>query len=455
MKAAGLCAAGTAAAGDLALGNGLLSGRRPNGRKPNIIFILADDYGIGEVGCYGADHYLTPHIDRLAKRGIRFTHAYTPSLCGPSRATIMTGRYLFRTGATNQRTTGEMKASVETFIPVVLKQAGYVSSCIGKWGQLPLGPAEFGFDDYLRYSGSGIYWNTQANGKTYIVNGEKKTLGDNEYMPDLMHAHMVNFISQHRDQPFYVFYSLSHVHGQILPTPDSVQGRGDDYTDNVSYMDKLVGKLVDELERLELRERTVVVFFGDNGTAGGRAKRATIGGRTMDSNKGSMQEGGNRVPLIVSWPGAAPEGTVTDHLMDSSDLLPTFAELAEAPLPEGKVIDGQSFASTLLGGTEPHREWVFLQLARQWYVRDAGWKLNQAGELFDMKDAPFTEKAVPVDTKDPDAVAARQRLQKALDELNPAGGYLDEGDGSGRHANKAKKRAAKQAAKEAQKKSKN
>ena len=107
-------------------------------KKPNIIFILADDLGIGDVGCYGADIYKTPNIDKLASQGIRFTNAFTAPLCGPSRATILTGRHLFRTGATNQDATGEMKPSVETFMPAYLKQAGYVSTAIGKWGQLPL-----------------------------------------------------------------------------------------------------------------------------------------------------------------------------------------------------------------------------------------------------------------------------------------------------------------------------
>ncbi|MEI8021928.1 MAG: sulfatase-like hydrolase/transferase, partial [Schlesneria sp.] len=128
---------------------------------PNIIFILADDYGTGEVGCYGADNYKTPYIDALATGGMRFTRAYTAPLCGPSRALILTGRYPFRTGATNQDATGRMSPDRETMMPKILKQAGYVTSCVGKWGQLPLGPSEFGFDDYLKFKGSGAYWNTQ------------------------------------------------------------------------------------------------------------------------------------------------------------------------------------------------------------------------------------------------------------------------------------------------------
>jgi arylsulfatase A len=408
--------------------------------KPNIIFILADDLGIGEVSAYGADNYKTPNIDRLASGGVRFTHAYTPSLCGPSRATILTGRYLFRTGATNQDSTGRMKPSVETMMPKILKPAGYVTAAIGKWGQLPLGPADFGFDDYLKFTGSGIYWNTQDKGKSYLLNGQQKPLRDQEYMPDVMHQHLVDFLTRHKDEPFYVYYSMSHVHAEILPTPDSAPGSKDHYADNVAYMDKLVGKLIAELERLKLREKTLVVFFGDNGTATGRADRATVGGRRLAGHKGTMQEGGSLEPLIVNWPGTTPAGRICDDLVDSSDFLPTFAALAGARLPEKAVLDGRSFAAQVRGEQGQPRDWIFIQLARMWYTRDAAWKLNQAGELYDMANAPFEEKLVADDTKDPAAIAARQRLQAALDRLNPAGGILDDGDGTGRHANRERNR---------------
>lgn len=444
IKTAGLIAAGTAATQHHLFGSELLSKYMSAGKKPNIIFILADDLGIGEVGCYGADNYKTPHIDELARGGTRFTHAYTPSLCGPSRATILTGRYLFRTGATNQDSTGLMKPAVETMMPNVLKSAGYVTAAIGKWGQLPLEPSDFGFDYYLKFKGSGVYWNTQEKGRTYLVNGEERPLRDKEYLPDVMHDHVVNFMTKHRNDPFYIYYAMSHIHGEILPTPDSTPENKDFYTDNVAYMDKLVGKLVEELERLKLRENTLLVFFGDNGTAGGHADRATIGGRRLSGQKGSMLEGGSLEPLIVNWPGVTPAGKVSHDMIDSSDFVPTFAEVAGAGLPRNTVIDGRSFSARIHGEQGQPRDWVYLQLAGQWYTREAGWKLNQAGELFDMSNAPFEEKLVAADTTDPAAMAARRRLQAALDQLNPAGGILDNGDGSGRHANKKKKQAAPQ-----------
>jgi arylsulfatase A len=425
----------------------LVAAAAPTPAKPNIIFILADDYGIGEVGCYGSDNYKTPNIDALARGGTRYTHGYTISLCGPSRAQILTGRYGFRTGGSNQDAVGEISPAKETLIPSVLKPAGYVTTMIGKWSQFSRQPSDFGFDDYLRYAGSGAYWNTQERVKTYVVNGETRPLRDKEYMPDLMHRHLIDFITKHRDRPFYVHYSLSHTHSDILPTPDSAPDSKDHYTDNVVYMDKLVGKLMAELDRLKLREKTLVIFFGDNGTTGGRSDRATIGGRRLAGAKGSMLDGGGRVPMIVSWPGVNPAGRVSADLVDSSDFLPTFAALAGAKLPENTVIDGRSFAAQLRGEKGEPRPWVFHQLARNWYVREAGWKLNQAGELFDMSDAPFAEKLVAAGTKDVAAVAARKRLQAALDQLNPAGGIPDTGDESGRHAKNVERKSKREKAK--------
>lgn len=443
IKTAGWIAAGNAVARNLLLGAQAPSGTPQPGRKPNIVFVLADDLGIGNVSCYGADSFKTPNIDRLARGGMRFTHGYTPPLCGPSRAVIMTGRYAFRTGATNQDSTGLMKPSVETFMPKILKPAGYVTASVGKWGQLPLGPAEFGFDEYLKFTGSGVYWNTQDKGKNYTVNGRVLSLRDREYLPDVMHKFLVDFMTRNREKPFYAYYSLSHVHAEILPTPDSAKDSKDLYSDNISYMDKLVGKLVADLERLKLRDNTMIVFVGDNGTGGAYADESRIGGRRLSGEKNSMLEGGALVPLIVNWPGKTPTGKVSADMIDSSDFFPTLAEVAGAKLPEKTIIDGRSFAPQLHGQKGQPRDWIFIQLAGMWYARETGWKLNQTGELFDMSHAPFEEPKVAADTKDPVAIAARKRLQAALDKLNPAGGILDDGDGTGRHANRETNRKKK------------
>ena len=334
--------------------------------------------------------------------------------------------------------TGEMSPAVETMMPKILKQAGYTSSMIGKWGQLPLGPAEFGFDDYLRFFGSGVYISTDEKKQKYVLNGQESILKDKEYMPDLMHTHVEEFLSKHTKDPFYLYYSLVHVHGEIIATPDTKPGTTefkDLYADNINYMDKLVGKLLRTLDSLKLRDNTLIVFMGDNGTAGQAAAIGTVNGKKIIGKKGTMQEGGSLVPLIANWPSTIKKGSVSKDLIDATDLIPTFAEIAGAPLPTNNILDGKSFPYQLKGGKGSPRDWIFTELGNDWYVRSANWKLNRAGKLFDMRNAPFEEKEVAIDDSNK---AEKDKLQNVLDSLNPAGGILDKGDGSGRHATKVK-----------------
>jgi arylsulfatase A len=420
-------------------------------RKPNIIFILADDLGIGNVSCYGADNFKTPNIDALAKSGVRFEHCYACPLCGPSRALLMTGRYAYHTGMTGNDSGPLLKPGAEVMMPSILKPAGYVTAMCGKWSQLPLQPSDWGFDEYLRFQGSGKYWNTQAGNKFYTVNGRQVELKDGEYLPDTMHHFVVDFITRHHDQPFFLYYAMSHVHREILRTPDSAPDSKDLYRDNVAYMDKLVGQLLAELDRLKLRDNTLIVFAGDNGTAPGEAARSTInGGKTLSGCKGTMLECGALVPCCASWPGRTPVGKVAPNFIDLADFLPTFAEITGAKLPADRVIDGRGFAPQLLGHSDAWpRDWIFVELGRQWYDRDLGWKLNQSSDLFDMRNAPYAEPLVATNTQDLAAIAARQRLQAILDQLNPAGGIVDPGDGSGKHANKKNKAGKKPGKKKA------
>jgi len=407
-------------------------------KKPNIIFILADDLGIDGVGAYGADFFKTPVIDKLAKEGIRYTNAYTVPLCGPSRALLMTGRYGFRTGAVNQDMVSDIKPSAETMMPAILKKAGYTTSMIGKWGQLPSDPAAFGFDDYLRFFGSGVYVSRPDKKDKYVINGKEALLKKQEYMPDLMHDHLVDFMAKHKTDPFYLYYSLTHVHGEIIATPDSKSGTTDYkelYADNIAYMDKLVGKLIHALDSLKLRDNTLIVFMGDNGTAGQAAGIGRVNGKKIIGKKGSMQEGGSLVPMIVNWPGVIKKPGVSTSLIDAADFVPTFAEIAGAALPTNNVLDGKSFAYQLRGGKGTAREWIFTGLGNDWYVRSANWKLMRSGDLYDMRKAPFEEPLAVMDEK---TTIEKQKLQAVLNQLNPGAGILDNGDGSGRHAEKTK-----------------
>ena len=448
--------------------------------RPNIIFILADDLGFAEIGCNGADNYKTPNIDALAKGGARFNHFYTAPLCGPSRALILTGRYGFRTGAVTQDACALIPRAgekAEIMIPTLLKRAGYNTAMIGKWGQLsPSGdPSQWGFDHVMTFKSSGIYWNrstakkllsayqldgekgtsdgVRAEPGPYTINGKSYSLGDNEYLPDPLHKNALEFINANtaKKQPFFLYYSLSHVHGQILPTPDSKPAEPGDtgeqrlaqvYKDNVSYLDKLVGNLMLELDRLDIRKNTLIAFMGDNGTAKAHADHATIGGRRLSGQKGEMTEGGGLVPMIIHWQGKIDPGMVVESMSDASDLLPTFADAASAALPEARIFDGKSRLPELANNKAPARSWIFNQLGSAWYVREAGWKLNEKGELFDMSEAPFKETLVTISQSNGLALAARERLNDAIAQLNPEDGIKGEGSGRGDKSKKEEKKKA-------------
>jgi arylsulfatase A len=207
---------------------------------------------------------------------------------------------------------------------------------------------------------------------------------------------------------------MSHMHTILAPTPDSPKGSTNIYGDNVSYMDKLVGKLVAELDRLKLREKTLIIFTGDNGTAEGAAHAGNIDNETITGAKGSMLEGGSRVPLIVNWPLTTPAGKTSKDLIDFSDFYVTLAEVAGAKLPEHVTLDGRSFLPQIKGQAGNPREWVYVELDGKRYVRTMRWKLTGDGELFDMKEAPSKEIPVPATATDADAVAARKHLQEVL-----------------------------------------
>jgi arylsulfatase A len=415
--------------------------------RPNIVLIFGDDAGIDVFGCYGSDRgkSLTPNIDALAKTGARFDRCYSTPLCGPSRCVIMTGRYGFRTGGLTNQTAGQPRSNDEPAIARVLKQAGYATAMAGKWRQMGETPGDWGFDEYITDpTAGGWYWKTN-----YTKNGKEVTFDKEVYYPDHGSDFALDFIRRNKDKPFYFYLSEHLIHGPILRTPDSKDGvpAKQHYDDNIAYLDKTVGKLVAEIDKLGLREKTVILFTTDNGTATVGYTDAhdpdkttgKIGGRAVHGHKGQLLEGGSRVPLIASWKGTLPAGKVSSDLIDFSDLLPTFADLAGATLPSGVKFDGKSFAPQLRGQAVQPREWIFVQLGNGWYVRDDGWKLNEKGELFSMKDAPYVEAPVPADSADPAAQAARKRLQAVLAELNPVGGKkVPAGDGATKKKNRKK-----------------
>lgn len=394
----------------------LLLAASPSNDRPNIIFIFADDIGISGFSCTGGQ-FKTPHVDALAKEGLLFENCFSMPLCGPSRAAVMTGRYGFRTGVVDNNTGGKATPQKETSVARALRQAGYATAVAGKWRQLqylstPEEARAWGFDEFMVWydkKGGERYWDPHYN-----HNG-KEVEGKGKYGPDLLHEFVVDFATRHKDRPFFVYYPMPHVHAPILRTPDTPEGqeKGKLLADNVAYMDKLVGKLAAEIDRLGLGEKTLIAFTGDNGSPGG----GSVHNRRIDGGKGSLKEGGTRVPLVCRWKGTTPAGTVCKDLVDFTDFFATFADLAGAPQPEGVTLDSRSFAPQLKGQPGQPREWVYVQLRDQRYVRDARWKLYGDGAFCDLKEAPWREIPVAASGEDAEASAARRRLQAVLDRL--------------------------------------
>jgi len=382
--------------------------------RPNIILVLSDDVGLSRIGCYGGGPFKTPHLDRLAATGLRFERCYSMPLCGPSRAMLLTGKYPFRTGATHNGNS-EINPAVHPTLPLVLQRAGYATCAIGKLGQSApaedaAAPKRLGFDESMLWMGRGTpdrYWNPRYYRNGAVVQGRPE-----QYGPDLTHEFLVDFMKRHRDRPFFVYYSAVLTHGPFARTPDSKDDKNL-VLDMVAYLDKQMGRLVSDLEQLQLRDNTIFLFTSDNGPYG--QPLGTIRGRPMLGAKCDLTEGGVREPLIVNCPGRVPSGKVCADLTDLTDFFPTMLELAGTKPPAGLKLDGHSIAPQILGKLGRPRPWVYAQVGRDYFIADQRYKLYGDGRFVDISDSPVAEKSVP--ESDPDAAAAKRRLQDSLAEL--------------------------------------
>jgi arylsulfatase A len=397
--------------------------------KPNVILIMADDLGYECLSCYGGLSYKTPFLDELARTGVRFENCHSQPLCTPSRVKIMTGRYNFR----NYKKFGEFDFKERTFAHV-MKSAGYATCIAGKWqlkGRGAAGPYDAGFDEYCLWHMEDAF---AQKGSRYrspkIIKNRRVLQGlDGKYGPDVFCDYIFDFIERHKRKTFFVYYPMALVHGPFVPTPDSadwVQSthkRDEKYfADMVAYMDKIVARIVRGLGELGLRENTLILFTGDNGTS--RSITSTMSNRIIKGGKGRTVDAGTHVPLIVNWKGTTPAGKVCGDLVDFSDFLPTLAEAAGASLPKGVTIDGWSFLPQLRGQRGNPREWIFChydpehggrKLKR--FIRDKRWKLYHTGELFDVQADPLEHNPILPGQGDKQAAAARRRLEAVLDSI--------------------------------------
>lgn len=387
--------------------------------RPNIVFIMADDLGEEVIGAYGGQSFDTPNVDALAETGTRFTHAYSTPVCSPSRATLLTGRYIFR----YPHEWGHLPPSEVTF-GNVMRDAGYATAAAGKWQMAlledkPLQPRKEGFN---RYS----FWAWHEGPRYYdpLIWEDGALVDDaidHRYGPDVYADFLLDHIkrNQGEHQRFFVYFPLTLPHfaktDGPYEEPPGPDGEYQTYAELVSEMDRIVGRVVHAIERMGLREQTLILFTGDNGTP--ERVTVTANGREVQGGKGRMTNAGTHVPLIASWPGHVPSGGVSNALIDFADVLPTFAELAGAPLPQDRTIDGVSFVPQLLGRDEPHRPWIYTEWDGERWARDRTWKLYGSGELYHVADDPQEQHPIRPEDDTEAAAEARKKLQRAFEQL--------------------------------------
>lgn len=398
-------------------------GQAAEPQRPNIIFILADDLGYGDVGAYGQKLIRTPRIDQLAREGMRFTQFYSgaPS-CAPSRCVLMTGKH---TGHARIRANSDKSLLPEDAVfTQVLKASGYATGVVGKWGlgldRSPGAPWLKGVDEFFGYLNQ---THAHTHYPDYLWKNDRKIdIPENRdgarkvYSHDLFAGEALDFIRRHKDQPFFLYGAFTLPHAEVAVPDDSLAEYRGKWPEPkpfagaktykaqkepravraamITRFDRDVGRIMDLLDELKIADRTLVIFTSDNGpiTAGGQDPEFFDSNGPLRDLKFTLYEGGIRVPFIARWKGKIAAGQDSPHLGDFADMFPTFAELAGAKAPGG--IDGVSIVPTLLGrpaNQQARREYLYWEAAPQQAVRMGDWKLvraapEKAPELYNLAD---------------------------------------------------------------------
>ena len=413
--------------------------------KPNIIYILADDLGYGDLSCYGQTKFSTPNIDRLASKGMLFTQHYSGStVCAPSRSTLMTGMHTGHTIIRGNKVRrnkeelleGQFPIPDKTYtLPEILKEKGYKTGAFGKWGLGYPGsegdPVNQGFDTFFGYNcqrlGHNYYPNHLWSDMDSIVLKGNLGFKEETYAPKLIHQKTLDFIEENRNENFFLYVSSIIPHAELVAPESEINKYRGDYTEKiykgiddgptykkesygsqkechatfaamVSILDQHVGEIVDKVKKLGLENNTLIVFTSDNGPhrEGGADPDFFNSNGDLKGYKRDLYEGGIRVPMIVSWPGTVKANTQTDHISAFWDVFPTFATLVGAEIPSD--IDGISFLPTLLNNSKKQKAhdylyWEFHEKGGRQAVRKGNWKAvkynvleqpNAAIELYDL-----------------------------------------------------------------------
>lgn len=407
----------------------------PRKRPPNVLLIITDDQGYGDLGCHGNQELKTPALDALHRESVRFTNFHVDPTCAPTRAALMTGRYSSRTGVWHTIRGRSLMRKDETTLPQLLASAGYRTGIFGKWhlgDNYPLRAMDRGFRESLTHGGGGVgqtpdVWGNDYFDDTYLRNGTpEKQAG---YCTDVFFRAATSFIEQNRERPFFAYIATNAPHSPYLVPDEAAKPYRDagipspraEFYGMIANIDENVGRLLRQIDEWKLREDTIVVFMTDNGSAAGvdRAGGNSVGMRGM---KGSEYDGGHRVPCFVRYPARCPGGRDIPRLTAHIDLLPTLLELCGVSIPQRLSLDGRSLVPFLTNDPSreigPERTLVVhsqrIESPEKWRqsaVMTERWRLINGRELYDI--SADTGQVRNVAEREPEVVADLRRAYDA------------------------------------------
>ncbi len=405
-------------------------------RKPNIVLVLADDLGYGDLSCYGQKNFSTPHIDSLAKEGMTFTQHYAGStVCAPSRCVLMTGKHTghaYVRGNKEDEPSGQLQLpSEEKTFAKVLQEKGYKTGCFGKWGMgiqnTDGDPQKHGFDTFVGFYDQILAHNSfpeflNKNGEKITLDNEvhylpesewHKGLGSystekNDYAHDIIFDELTQWVEDHQDEPFFLYFptTIPHDNGealkdQMIEVPKVKEEFRDkdwsadqkNYATIVTLLDDYIGKLLQQLKDLKLDDNTIVIFTSDNGATPAPWNKELMSNGQLRGYKRDLYEGGIRVPMIIKWPGKVKQGSKSDHISAFWDVYPTMCEIVGSDY-DREEIDGISFLPTLLQKDQQEHDYLYWEFhfwepSRQ-AVRFGKWKAvknspDEAVELYNLE----------------------------------------------------------------------
>jgi arylsulfatase A-like enzyme len=400
-------------------------------RPPNVILLMTDDQGYGDLGCHGNGMIQTPNLDRLARESVRFTDFHVDPTCSETRSALMTGRYSSRTGVWHTVMGRSILHREETTMAEVFAQAGYRTGIFGKWhlgDNAPYRPQDRGFQESLIHGGGGVgqtpdYWGNDYFDDTYLHNGSPEP--QQGYCTDVFFAAALRFIQAHRERPFFCYVATNAPHGPYRVAPEysgiyaekGVPRPMAEFYGMIHNIDENVGRLRQRLAEWGLEQNTILIFLTDNGSAAGsgvsaksRATNAAWKGYNagMRGAKGSEYEGGHRVPCFVHWPAKLEGDREVSQLAAHFDLLPTLIELCGLPRPSDLDLDGRSLRPLLWGeGDWPQRTLVVhsqrVDHPEKWRkcaVMTEQWRLVNGKELYDLQDDPGQTRDVAAEQRE-------------------------------------------------------